>query len=62
MSSEIRFTPPLDLPPPKDYEAEWEMLRLAEIFNVVRTHHTWEELRIAIVKEIDKRIENAKAC
>lgn len=45
------FLPPLDLPAPKGKEAEWALLRLAQIFNVEAKYETWQELVDAIVQK-----------
>ena len=43
-ATDARFTPPLDLPAPKGKEAEWALLRLAEMCGVERKHETWQDL------------------
>lgn len=50
MKTDHRFRPPLDLPAPEGREAEWALLRMAEIYGVERNHRTWQELAEAIVE------------
>ena len=47
-----RFDPPLDLEPPKGKEAEWALLRLAEMCGVERSHDTWQELADKIAESM----------
>lgn len=50
MKTVNRFRPPLDLPAPEGKEAEWALLRMAEIYGVERNKRTWQELADAIIE------------
>lgn len=50
-----RFAPPLDLPAPKGKDAEWALLRLAQILGVDAKYETWQQLADAIIEAQTQR-------
>ena len=49
MTIDTRFQPPLDVPAPEGKEAEWALLRLAQLNGVKAEFPTWQELADAII-------------
>lgn len=49
MVVDTRFLPPLDAQAPEGKEAEWALLRLAQLNGVKAEFATWQELADAII-------------
>jgi hypothetical protein len=49
----MKFHPPLDLPPPKGMEREWDLLRIAQILNIEIKYKHWDDLVNHILIKIE---------